>query len=245
MPDLKNRTAVITGASRGLGFGLAEAFLGRGMNVVVCARSAPPFEGSSVLSLETDVSDGDAVAAMATRGVERFGRIDLWINNAGLLGPIAALRNAESGEFRRHLEVNILGVFHGSKAFVRHVRERGGEGTLINISSGAARSAYSGWSAYCAGKAAVDRMTECIALEEKESGLRAYSVAPGIIDTEMQAMIRGSDESDFPMKEKFVELKERDAFSSPDFIAAHFLELAFAGGAPSSEVCISLPLEKS
>ena len=92
----------------------------------------------------------------------------------------------------------MLGVLFGTQAFVRHLRRRGGEGVLVNVSSGAARKPYAGWSVYCAAKAAVDRMTECVALEEAAHGLRAYALAPGVIDTDMQALIRATPAARFP-----------------------------------------------
>jgi NAD(P)-dependent dehydrogenase (short-subunit alcohol dehydrogenase family) len=244
MLDLSGKVAVITGASRGLGAGLAEHFLARGLRVAACARHRPELPGQADrhLAEAADVTDDGAVARFCDAAVERFGQVDLWINNAGLLAPIGPLRDNDPAEFARHIEVNVLGVFHGSRAFIRHLRERGGDGVLLNISSGAARNAYAGWSAYCAGKAAVDRMSESIALEEEGTGLRVHSVAPGIIDTDMQTMIRGCTPEQFPRVEKFVELKTNEQFSSIGFVADRLLELAFGANA-DTPVLTSLPLE--
>jgi NAD(P)-dependent dehydrogenase (short-subunit alcohol dehydrogenase family) len=248
MIDVTDRVAVVTGASRGLGLGLAERFVALGMRVAVCARHAPEIAGADaarVLSRAADVTDAQAVDDLCTAAVERFGRIDLWINNAGLLAPIGPLRDNDPAEFARHIEVNVLGVFHGSRAFIRHVRSRGGDGVLLNVSSGAARNAYAGWSAYCAGKAAVDRMSETIALEETDAGLRVHAVAPGIIDTDMQALIRDCSPEQFPRVQKFLDLKATDGFSSPAFVADRMLELAFDPAARTDQVVMTLPLEKA
>jgi NAD(P)-dependent dehydrogenase (short-subunit alcohol dehydrogenase family) len=241
-----DKVAVITGASRGLGAGLAHRFLARGLRVAACARSQPQLEGdgSALLSMAADVSKADAIEAFCAATLKRFGRIDLWINNAGLLAPIGPLRENDPAELARHIEVNVLGVFYGSRAFIRHLHDRGGDGVLLNISSGAARNAYAGWSAYCAGKAAVDRMSEAIALEERDSGLRVHAVAPGIIDTDMQAMIRSCTPEQFPRVQKFLDLKASEGFSSPAFIAERLLELAFEPSAAEQPVAISLPTEK-
>jgi len=247
MIDVRDRVAVVTGASRGLGAGLAERFLSQGMQVAVCARRRPELDTDAadrLLSRATDVTDARAVDDLCGAAVERFGRIDLWINNAGLLAPIGPLRDNDPAEFARHIEVNVIGVFHGSRAFIRHVRTRGDAGVLVNVSSGAARGAYAGWSAYCAGKAAVDRMGEAIALEETDSGLRVHAVAPGIIDTDMQAMIRSCTPEQFPRVQKFLDLKAKDGFSSPAFVADRLLELAFDPSQRSDEVLVTLPLEK-
>lgn len=215
------------------------------MNIAVCARSAPQLDASdAILSMAADVSDAEAVQQFADKSVERFGKIDLWINNAGLLEPVAPLRNCSSDEVQKHINVNIMGVFHGTKAFINHVRSREGEGVLINISSGASTSAYAGWGAYCAGKAAVDMLTEVAHIEEEESGLRAYSVAPGIIDTDMQELIRSKSAEDFPLVEKFHDLKRDDAFSSLSFVAKSILQLAFDPEHRPDSVCTRLPIGK-
>ncbi|MFP4076308.1 MAG: SDR family oxidoreductase, partial [Halochromatium sp.] len=231
---------------RGLGAGLATRFLERGLRVAACARTQPALAGAAdrVLTMAADVTDSGAISRLCEAAVARFGRIDLWINNAGLLAPIGPLRDNDPAAFARHIEVNVVGVFNGSQAFIRHLRARGGEGVLLNISSGAARNAYAGWSAYCAGKAAVDRMSESIALEETDSGLRVHAVAPGIIDTDMQAMIRDCSPEQFPRVQKFLDLKANDGFSSPAFVADRLLDLAFGPDGAEQPVAMSLPLEK-
>ena len=246
MIDVTGKVAVITGASRGLGAGLAARFLERGLKVAACARTRPEIAGAAadVLTASVDVTDNAAVERFCAAAVEHFGRIDVWINNAGLLTPIGPLRDHDPADFARHIEVNILGVLTGSRAFIRHLRARGGDGALINISSGAARNAYAGWSAYCAGKAAVDRMSESIALEEAGTGLRVHAVAPGIIDTDMQTLIRACSPEQFPRVDKFHELKAKDAFSTPPFVADRLLELAFDPAAAETPVITSLPMER-
>ena len=101
------------------------------------------------------------------------------------------------------------------------MRRRPGPGVLVNISSGAATKPYEGWAAYCASKAAVDQLTGCVALEEARHGLRAYALSPGLVDTDMQAAIRASDERDFPEVERF----RRFAADGP-------VQLAGLGGRP-------------
>ncbi len=245
MIDLHGKTVVITGASRGVGEAIANESLARGMNVAVCARKAPTqYVGDKVLSIAADVTDEKAVQALADAAVARFGRIDLWINNAGVLAPIAPMHECSSESIRAHLDTNIMGVVHGCKSFISHVRDREGEGVLINISSGASTTGYAGWSAYCAGKAAVDRISECVQLEEEQHGMRAYAVAPGIIDTDMQSLIRSCSAEQFPMVEKFHELKRDDAFSSGAFVARSLLALAFDPAQRPEQVCTRLAVGK-
>jgi len=244
-PELKGRTAVITGASRGIGAGLAESFAGHGMRLGLCSRSAPVLPGGDdVVSRIVDVRDEAGMQRFTDEVVERFGAIDLWINNAGVLAPIAPLRDIELEAFREHIDINLSGVFLGSRCYVRHVRSHEGPGVLINVSSGAAWGGYAGWSAYCAGKAGVALMTQCIALEEASAGLRAHAVAPGVVDTDMQAMIRSSSAEDFPSLERFLELKRDDGFNSIGFVASFILALAFDLEQQTDEVDIRVPNEK-
>lgn len=242
MLDTTGRVAVITGASRGLGAGMARFFLQRGMHVAVCARTAPSLDDAEqCMSSVVDVTDPHAVATFCAQTVERFGRIDLWINNAGLLDPMGPLRDLDPNAFAKHIAVNVTGVFHGSQAFTRHLHARGGTGVLINISSGAARNAYAGWSAYCAGKAAVDRLSESLALEESASGLRVHAVAPGIIDTDMQTAIRQCSPDQFPKVQKFRDLKAAETFSTPEFVAEALLRLAFDPSHATDKILVDLP----
>jgi NAD(P)-dependent dehydrogenase (short-subunit alcohol dehydrogenase family) len=245
IPDLKGRTAVITGASRGIGAGLARFFAGVGMNLALCSRSDPQMPSSdTVLASSLDVRNEAGMQGFADEVVSRFGAIDLWINNAGVLSPIAPLRDVSLEDFREHIDINLTGVFLGSRCYVRHVRAREGGGVLINISSGAAWGGYAGWSAYCAGKAGVALLTDCIALEEADAGLRAHAVAPGVVDTEMQALIRSTSVDDFPSLDRFLEMKRDDSFNSIEFVAEFLLGLAFDPDQSSDEVDIRIPNEK-
>ncbi|MBT8493836.1 MAG: SDR family NAD(P)-dependent oxidoreductase [Deltaproteobacteria bacterium] len=223
------KVAVITGASRGLGKGLAEQFAAAGMKLGLCARTMSESTSDERVCRPVDVTDGEAVEDFAKHVAEHLGHIDLWINNAGVLEPVKPLRDVETNEFDEHMRINVLGVFHGCKSYIHHLRASGKGGVLINISSGAAVSAYAGWAAYCAGKSAVDRLSEVIALEEESIGLRVHAVAPGVIDTDMQELIRGTTEANFPMVDKFLELKANDDFSTTRFVAEKMMELAFAG----------------
>jgi NAD(P)-dependent dehydrogenase (short-subunit alcohol dehydrogenase family) len=200
-------------------------------------------DGPDVVAGQLDVRDPEAVDRFCDRVTERLGAIDLWINNAGVLEPIGPLVQAPAAEWARHIEINVLGVAWGSAAYCRHRRQVGPGGTLVNISSGAGRRGYFGWSAYCAGKAAVDRLSECLALEEKAAGTRVLAVAPGVIETRMQEQIRATAAADFPEVDRFVRMKEEDRFSSPEWVAARLLELVFDPARQGDEVLVGLPLE--
>lgn len=243
-PSLEGRVAFVSGASRGIGEALARRFAERGMRLALCARGEPVLsDGADVLARRIDVRDAEAVEAF-TREIEaRFGGVDLWINNAGVLEPIRPLRDVTTREFRDHLDTNLVGVFIGTRCYVRHLRRLGRGGVLVNMSSGAAWKPYAGWAAYCAGKAGVERLTEVVAAEEAPIGLRAYSVAPGVVDTAMQAQIRASDERDFPERARFVKRKQSGAFNDPRFVADELLALAFDPARRPDGVAVRLPFD--
>jgi benzil reductase ((S)-benzoin forming) len=237
------RVAVVTGASRGLGAGLAERFAEAGLRLGLCARSEPAAPAEAVTAA-VDVADAVAVDRFAEAVAERFGAIDLWINNAGLLRPIAPLREAPVDELAAHVRTNVEGVLYGSRAYARHVRSRPGGGVLVNVSSGAATSVYPGWAAYCGSKAAVDQITRVVAVEERDAGLRAHAVAPGVVDTDMQALIRSTSVEDFPAVDRFRQLAEADAFNTPRWVADQLLALAFGETGSSADVVWRIPDER-
>lgn len=235
--------AVVTGASRGLGAGLARAFAGAGFRLGLCARHRPePPEGSDALAEAVDVAESEAVVAFAGRVVDRFGRIDLWINNAGVLDPVGPLSEVDLDLVRRHLEVNVGGTLYGTAAFARHVRARPGGGVLVNISSGAATTPYQGWAAYCAGKAAVAMASEVTSLDEAASGLRVYALAPGVVDTDMQARVRATPAETMPASDRFREIHRRGSFNSPEWVADFILERLWLGGEARPPAADELPV---
>ncbi|HHH12152.1 MAG TPA: SDR family NAD(P)-dependent oxidoreductase [Sorangium sp.] len=245
-PQFSQKTAVITGASRGLGAGMARDFAARGMRLGLCSRTAPALPPSErVVCAQLDVANRDAVEDFAEQIFRRFGHVDLWINNAGVLGPVRFVHDLDGAALLDHLRTNLVGVLHGSGAYVRRLRQTAAGGVLINISSGAARRGYAGWGCYASGKAAVDRLTECVQEEERAYGLRAHAVAPGVIDTDMQTTIRALSEQQFPAVHKFHALKQREAFNSPAFVANELLRIAFDAQATPKSVVVRLANEKA
>ena len=240
--ELEGRTAVITGASRGLGAALAECAVTHGMRVGLCAQGpAALVDADNVLARRLDVTDEEAVRAFAQAVETRWGGIDLWINNAGVIQPIDPVRSLAVTAFRRHIDVNLIGVLIGSQVFIQHRARHGGGGVLLNLSTGA--PPLEGWGAYCSSKAAVDRLTEVLAAEEKASGLRAHAVAPGIIDTAMHEEIRACPPERFPAVDGFIDMKRQNSFSSSDFVARELLALAFDPARQDEAVRVAFPPE--
>jgi NAD(P)-dependent dehydrogenase (short-subunit alcohol dehydrogenase family) len=244
--SLDGKVAFISGASRGVGAGMAERFAEAGLKLVLCSRTPPALPSSeAVIAASLDVRDEKALDVLVGQAEERFGAIDLWVNNAGVLDPIQPIRDVSLEDFRENIDINLTGVFVGSRCYAQHLRRLGRGGVLLNVSSGAAWNPYAGWGAYCASKAAVERLTEVLAIEEADIGLRAHSVAPGVIDTEMQALIRASSEENFPEVERFRERKRDGAFNSARYVADEFLAIAFDPERDPGAVAVRLEDELS
>jgi NAD(P)-dependent dehydrogenase (short-subunit alcohol dehydrogenase family) len=239
--EVSTPVAVVTGASRGLGAGLASTFAQHGFRLGLCARTrptAPP--GAEAVTLAADVTDADALDRFGSMVIDRFGRIDLWVNNAGVLEPIDFLADADTAALAHHVDVNVKGVLFGSRTFARHVRERDGTGVLVNMTSGASRTIYEGMAVYCASKAAVDMATQVVAREEAPHGLLAYAVAPGVVDTAMQSMMREAPIERLPSAGRFVALKEAEAFNSPEWVARFLIDLVEGRERPE-DVVVRVP----
>jgi benzil reductase ((S)-benzoin forming) len=244
--SLGGKVAFISGASRGIGAGLAERFSETGLRLVLCSRTPPALASSeTVIAASVDMRDEKGLDALVAQAEARFGAIDLWVNNAGVLDPIQPIRDVSLADFREHIDINLGGVFVGSRSYVRHLRRLGKAGVLINVSSGAAWKPYAGWGAYCASKAGVERLTEVLAVEEAEIGLRAHSVAPGVIDTAMQSLIRASSSDNFPDVERFRDLERDGSFNSAQYVANEFLAIAFDPDREPDSVAVRLEDESS
>ncbi|MBM3347631.1 MAG: SDR family oxidoreductase [Betaproteobacteria bacterium] len=229
--NVEGRVAVITGASSGIGAGLAKHFVAQGMQVALCSRRSPVLsEGDNVLARSVDVSDEAAVFRFADETAKRFGRIDLWVNNAGVVEPIGMLHDLDMREFERNHHINFMGVVHGTRAFIRHVRglpKREGESVLVNVSSAAARQARAGMSAYSSAKAAIDRLTEAVAEEERDAGLVALAFSPGMVDSGTQAVVRSMPVERMPASDNNRRAAALGRFNSTEHVAQHLLKIAF------------------
>ncbi|MFC3167991.1 MULTISPECIES: SDR family oxidoreductase [Paracoccus] len=195
MVNLEGKTVLVTGASRGIGAATARVLAQAGADVGVMARDGAAVDrlaaGIGGLALSGDV----AVAADMERAVatmcDRFGRLDVLVNNAGLIGPIAEIWAADPGEWGQAIDVNLKGVFHGMRAALPVMRAQGG-GTVLTVGSGAAHNPQQGWSAYCASKAGAWMLTRALDHEARADGIRAISLSPGTVATDMQDTIRKS-----------------------------------------------------
>jgi NAD(P)-dependent dehydrogenase (short-subunit alcohol dehydrogenase family) len=194
---MQGKVVAITGASRGIGAAAGRIFAQAGAKVALLARSQAEIDalaaeiGPDALAVVCDVSDWDSVQAAVAAIMARFGRLDVWIGNAGMIEPIARLAEADPAQWAQAVQVNLTGVFHGMRAVLPVMKAQGG-GTVITISSGAAHNPLEGWSAYCSAKAGAAMLTRAAHLEEGGNGLRIMGLSPGTVATEMQVKIKAS-----------------------------------------------------
>lgn len=194
---MQGKVVVITGASRGIGAAAARAFAQAGAKVALLARSEAEIValaaeiGPQAMALRCDVADAGAVEAALAAVVARFGRLDVLINNAGVIEPIAHLAEAGVEAFSAAIDINLKGVFHGMRAALPIMKAQGA-GTIITVSSGAAVNALEGWGGYCASKAGALMLTRVAHLEEAAHGIRVLGMSPGTVATEMQVKIKAS-----------------------------------------------------
>ena len=197
MADLKGKTVLITGASRGIGASAARQFAEAGANLVLLARTRPTIEeiareiGSPALAISADVSRWGDMEAAVEKAVSHFGQVDILINNAAVIEPIAPIERTDPEAWSRAIDINLKGVYYGIRAVLPRMIVSGG-GTIITISSGAAHTPLEGWSAYCSSKAGAAMLTACTDREGRGRGLRVMGLSPGTVATDMQQKIRKS-----------------------------------------------------
>lgn len=239
---LTGKVVVVTGASRGLGAGLADRFGALGASLGVCARHQPGApRGAVAHTVAVDVTDAPEVDRFAEEVTQALGPIDLWINNAGVLGPVGPQRHHDPRQVEEALRINVIGVANGTRSFTRLARGWPlASRVLVNISSGAARSPYEGWAVYGATKAAVDQYTRTVALEEPH--LRCHAVAPGVVETAMQEQVRALDETAFPAVDRFRQIHADGRASSPAWVADH-LAAILLGALTPDDVLYRVPDE--
>lgn len=188
--EFSEQVVIVTGGGRGIGRAIANAFAREGAKIVICSRTRKELDrtareleerGADVLSSVTDVSNAEEVARLIERTRERFGRIDVLVNNAGVWLPGSAAKYPIS-DLEKTLEVNVVGVFLFSQAVFEPMRDGGG-GVIVNVSSVRGKEGYPGMAAYSASKFAVNGLTEALAREWEPHDIRVNAVCPGPVDT--------------------------------------------------------------
>jgi NAD(P)-dependent dehydrogenase (short-subunit alcohol dehydrogenase family) len=199
---LEGQVAVVTGAASGIGAAIAERFIEEGARCVLVDiqddsdRDVAARHGSSASYLHGDVSVEDDLAAVVDAAVERFGRLDCVVNNAGILGAVGPIAEIDGAAWRRSVAVLLDSVFYGTKHAARVLIEQGSGGAIVNIASTAGVKAGLGPHVYTAAKHGVVGLTQSVAPELGRHGIRVNAIAPGGTVTSLTAYVTTGDASD-------------------------------------------------
>ena len=199
---MDKQVALVTGASRGIGKAIAYLFAQEGMNVVICSRNENQIRktaveiqkdtGNLVVPVKTDVRNHIDVDKLVKITINEFGRIDILVNNAGV-AIIKPLMETTDHEYDTIIDTNLKGLFFCCRSVLPHMIKRK-SGYIINISSGAGKTGFANLSVYCASKFGVIGITESLAGEVSDYGIKVVSVCPGTVATQMQKEFMSNEE---------------------------------------------------
>jgi NAD(P)-dependent dehydrogenase (short-subunit alcohol dehydrogenase family) len=234
---MEQKLTILTGASRGIGLALAQQLLAPNALLLCISRNSNPalaelatVRGATLLQWQADLEDAATVAHrlqqwLAQHDAAQWASATL-INNAGVISELKPLRAAQADDLARALRVGLEAPMLLSAAFLGATQNwTQVSRKVLNISSGLGRRAMASSAAYCAAKAGMDHFTRCLALEEAQTprGARVCSLAPGVIDTDMQLQLRSADAMNFPDQGSFAGLHEKGQLSSPADAAKRLL----------------------
>jgi NAD(P)-dependent dehydrogenase (short-subunit alcohol dehydrogenase family) len=213
---------IVTGASRGVGSDIARWLAKSGAAVTLVARTDSGLHrvaddvvslGGDSLVIPADISSADTCREITAATIERFGRFDAIINNAGILEPLEKISDANPDAWRYNIDVNLAGPVYMCMAAVSELRLR--KGRIVNVSSGAAEHVIQAAGAYCTAKAALNHFTRVLAAEEPN--VTAIAVRPGVVDTDMQVMLRKQGPRKMPKEQAayYLDLKTEGRLEPP------------------------------
>lgn len=216
----------ISGTSSGIGKALVEALLLDQNNFIFGFSRSNTIENLAFEHKKLDLSDLKQVSDYTFPDLKNVKKIVL-INNAGTLGEIKHLGALDAETIISSFNVNLTAVAVLCAAFIKKYQAEDAERIIVNISSGAAKSAYDGWASYCTTKAGINMLTEAIAVEQKlkEKPIKVFAIAPGVVDTNMQVLIRNTKEKDFSSIEKFHSLKNNGALYKAKDVALELISM--------------------
>lgn len=232
----QNHLIILTGSSRGMGLAMAQQLLKPDHTLICIARSrnadldtAAQAAGTTLEQWQLDLSRGESAARrmqdwLSSQAPSAYASATL-INNAGVIPRIGPLSDSDVGDLAQALRVGLEAPMQLTAAFLGATARWPVPRRVLNISSGLGRRAMASQAAYCAAKAGMDHFTRCLALDEalKPNGARVCSLAPGVIDTDMQVQLRSADAKVFPDRQNFANLKEGGQLTSPSEAAARVL----------------------
>jgi len=233
------KLAWVTGASKGLGKALCEQLLNQGWIVTGISRHQS-IENEHFTQFDCDLSLSGNLAAVqfdALNGSEL-----LLVNNAGALGEIGAVGSISDDEMVQTVSLNLTAAAVLTNRFLKQTQHLDCKKTILNISSGAGRNAYDGWAVYCSTKAGLDMFSSAVAKELQINGnlnTRIFSIAPGVIDTQMQEQIRTANSDQFSNVERFRKMHQDELLVSPEIVAHQLVNFISKRG-QFSEVCLDV-----
>ena len=234
---------LVTGASKGLGCSIAKLIASSGHPVIALARESVDLgvTGAALATLQPDsitvscdLSDRADISGAATIIKSRFSHLAGIIHNAGTIHPIANMLDVERVDWARSIQVNLIGVQDLTNRLNSLL---GGDihTRITTISSGAANRSIHGWSAYCVAKAGLEMWTMCMAEEGVDRNISAISIAPGIVNTDMQKDIRNAEETSFPSLSNFIEYYENGDLTNPDDVAKTLLPFCLSNAGETGQ----------
>jgi NAD(P)-dependent dehydrogenase (short-subunit alcohol dehydrogenase family) len=229
--NLEGKVAIITGASRGIGEAIALAYAQSGAKVVLASRK---IDGVEAVAEKVRAAGGDAIAvaahtgkkedleALISKAIERFGKVDVLVNNAATNPHFGPMLTVSDGEWQKTFEVNLKGYFDAARLVALHLQARGAPGSIVNVASVAALGAAPLQGVYAATKAAVVSMTQTLAYELGSANIRVNAIAPGLVKTRFAAAL-----TDNPaIVERIVSKTPLGRYGQPEEIAGGAVYLA-------------------
>ncbi|MFA5228732.1 MAG: SDR family NAD(P)-dependent oxidoreductase [Candidatus Paceibacterota bacterium] len=220
---LENKIAIVTGSSSGIGKAIAEKFVFEGAKVVFSDINEVDVSqfGDKAIFVKCDVSKSSEVDALINACVDKFGKVDVMVNNAGI-GSLGDILTTSDDVWHKTIEINLSGVFYGIRAAGKVMKEKGIKGSIINMSSILGSVGFNGAISYCAAKGGINQLTKASGVELSKLGIRVNSIAPGFIKTNMTKGVQ-EDES----TKKFIEsMTPLGYMGEPDDIANAAVYLA-------------------
>ncbi|WPR75746.1 SDR family NAD(P)-dependent oxidoreductase [Algoriphagus sp. NG3] len=224
---MKRSLLILTGHSKGLGRAILNTYLQKdNYKIIAISRTKLGLAHPNLLEISIDLGDLDT---LENKLPEIFPPGDyeevVLINNAGWIGEVKPVGAFQAKQMRTQVNVNLLAPMYLTNAFVAAYKDSNAKKIICNISSGASSRPVAGWAGYCSTKAAIAMFTQVAEKEYENSQFRFFSLAPGIVDTEMQDEIRKAEESDFPDLARFKKYKAAGELSSPEEVAAKIFYL--------------------
>jgi NAD(P)-dependent dehydrogenase (short-subunit alcohol dehydrogenase family) len=181
---LNNKVAIVTGAGSGIGKAIADKYVNEGAKVIYSDINNVGVLPENALFVKCDVSDSAQVDNLIKQAVEKFGRIDIMVNNAGI-GSLGGILDTDDATWQKTLDINLSGVFHGMRAAAKYMKENNVKGSIISMSSILGKVGLAGAISYCASKGGIVQLTHAASLDLAQYSIRVNVIAPGFIKTSM------------------------------------------------------------